>query len=50
MICSEAVAEIFWRNKVDVLPKDLTPVPADFADDSTVLEFITEGRLLDDLN
>lgn len=49
MICSEAVAEIFWRNKVDILPKDLTPVPADFADESSVLEFITEGRLLDDL-
>ena len=50
MICSEAVAEIFWRNKLDVLPTDLTPIPADFADDSSILEYITEGNLLEDLN
>ncbi len=46
MICSEAVAEIFWRNKIDILPKDIVPVPADFAKDSQTLEFVAEGNLL----
>lgn len=46
MICSEAVAEIFWRNDIDVLPTDLTPVPADFADESDTLSFVAEGKLV----
>jgi len=30
MICSEAVAELFWRNNLDILPRDRVPLPADF--------------------
>ena len=47
MICSEAVAEIFWRNKMEILPRDLTPIPADFAF-SNHLIYIGEGFLAGD--
>jgi len=30
MICSEAVAECFWRAKLEILPKNLVPLPGDF--------------------
>ncbi len=39
MICSEAVAEVFWRNGLMILPQDKIPLPSDFAS-SKLLEFI----------
>ncbi len=48
MICSEAVAEVFWRAGIDVLPKDIVPLPGDFAK-SPILYPVCEGRLFDDI-
>lgn len=30
MVCSEAVAEPFWRAGVPILPQDIVPLPGDF--------------------
>ena len=47
MICSEAVAEVFWREGIDVLPRDIVPLPGDF-ETSPVLQAVYEGKLLED--
>ncbi len=44
MICSEAVAEAFWRASLDILPEDVIPMPADFIE-SLGLTIIWEGVL-----
>lgn len=31
-ICSEACAEVFWRVKLEVLPRGIVPLPGDFVD------------------
>jgi hypothetical protein len=48
MICSEAVAETFWRNELDIIPKDIVPLPADFLD-SPILDYVGEGILGKDI-
>mgnify|MGYP001606919027 CR=1 FL=1 len=45
MICSEAVAEVFWRNGMLILPKNIIPVPADFANPTDKLAYIEETHL-----
>ena len=30
MVCSEAVAEVFWRSDLNVVPQDVEPLPVDF--------------------
>lgn len=39
MICSEFVAEVFWRVGIEVLPMDIVPMPDDFLE-SSVLEYV----------
>jgi len=46
MICSEAVAEFFWRSGIDVLPQDIVPIPADFAEETDILSYVELGNLL----
>jgi hypothetical protein len=48
LICSEAVAEVFWRNEVEVVPKDVVPLPYDFAL-SPVLQYVGWGKLMEDI-
>jgi hypothetical protein len=48
MICSEAVAECFWRADIEILPKDVVPLPGDFLK-SLMLDPVHEGRLLEDI-
>jgi hypothetical protein len=48
MICSEAVAECFWRAGIEVLPKDVVPLPGDF-EESPILQSMYTGRLLEDI-
>lgn len=48
MICSEAVAEVFWRLDIDVLPRDIVPLPIDFVL-SPVLRPMHKGILLEDI-
>jgi len=44
-ICSEAVFEIYYRAKlVDILPRDIAPLPGDFRD-SLLLEEVWQGEL-----
>lgn len=47
-ICSELVAEAFWKAGIDVLPEDTVPLPIDF-ETSTVLSPMYQGRVLVDL-
>lgn len=44
MICSEAIAEVFWRANVSVLPDDIVPLPGDFVT-SDLLTKVYEGVL-----
>ena len=44
MICSEAVAEVFWRVNMKVLPMDIVPLPGDFIN-SPILDRVWEGPL-----
>lgn len=44
MICSEAVAEVFWRSGIDVLPQSVLPLPGDFVLKSRFL--VNEGQHL----
>jgi hypothetical protein len=46
MICSEAIAEIFWRNDIEVVSSDIVPLPIDFAI-SPFLEYMGQGKLID---
>lgn len=48
MICSEAVAEVFWRNGFEVLPEDTVPLPVDFVL-SPVLQYVGQGKLIEDI-
>ena len=48
VICSELVAEAFWRAGIEVLPRDKVPLPTDF-ETSTFLEPVYEGRILEDI-
>ena len=48
VICSEAVAEVFWRAGIEVLPKDIVPLPTDLVT-SPILEPVYEGRILEDI-
>jgi hypothetical protein len=48
MICSEAVAEAFWRAGIDILPQDVIPLPGDFVK-SLILDPVYEGRLFEDI-
>jgi hypothetical protein len=48
MICSEAVAECFWRAGIEVLPEDIVPLPGDFVE-SLALDPVCQGRLLVDI-
>jgi len=48
MICSELVAEIFWRASINILPKNIVPLPGDF-EFSQFLKPVAEGRLLVDI-
>ena len=48
VICSEAVAEVYWRAEIPVLPRDVVPLPGDF-ETSSVLERVAEGRLFEDI-
>jgi hypothetical protein len=48
VICSEAVAEVFWRSDVKVLPEDTVPLPGDF-ESSGVLSAIGQGRIMEDV-
>ena len=49
MICSEATAEPFWRNSIDILPRDVIPIPTDYFT-SPILKYAYEGRLLLDIS
>lgn len=48
MICSEAIAEVFWRNDIEVVAYHKVPIPGDFID-SRYLEYAYEGKLITDL-
>jgi hypothetical protein len=48
MVCSEFVAEIFWRVGICVLSQDVVPLPGDF-ETSSFLKPVAEGRLLVDI-
>jgi hypothetical protein len=48
MICSEAVAETFWRAGFLVLPQNVIPLPPDFLE-SSLLERVFEGKILEDI-
>ena len=48
MICSEATAEPYWRNGLDVLPQNIVPLPGDYAD-SLMLTCAYEGLLGSDI-
>jgi hypothetical protein len=48
MICSEALAEAFWRADIPILPKDAIPLPGDFVK-SPVLYPVGQGKLLKDV-
>jgi hypothetical protein len=47
-ICSEAVAEAFWRNGIEVVCENEIPLPSDFVKTCT-LEYMYEGYLLEDV-
>jgi len=47
-ICSEAVFEVFYRAKLDILRRDVVPLPGDFVTDSLLLE-AWRGTLSEDL-
>ena len=48
MICSEAIAEIFWRSGFDILPKDIVPLPRDF-EVNFLLTPVARGRIMEDI-
>jgi hypothetical protein len=48
MICSEAVAECYWRAGIEVLPEDVVPLPGDFLT-SLIFDIAGEGRILQDV-
>lgn len=46
MICSEAVAELFWLIGIEVVPRDVIPLPMDFTY-SPVLQYMGSGTLIE---
>lgn len=48
MICSEAIAEIFWRSGFDILPKDIVPLPDDFKGSPPLISVVW-GRIMEDI-
>jgi hypothetical protein len=48
MVCSEAVAEPFWRANLEVLPRDVVPLPGDFTTAYYYFEYITIGNIAED--
>jgi len=48
LMCSEAVAEVFWRNGIMVIPDDEIPLPGDFAI-SSYLWYVDEGNIMQDV-
>ena len=48
MICSEACAEIFWRAGVEIVPRDIIPLPSSFVE-TDLLTKVREGVLGVDL-
>jgi len=48
VICSEVIAEVFWRADLDILPETTVPLPDDFAD-SLFLKPVARGRLMEDI-
>lgn len=44
-ICSEAISEVFHRAELDFLPPRIVPMPADFVQDSYLLEQAWQGKL-----
>ena len=47
-ICSECIAEVFWRSNIKILPRDVVPLPGDFTS-SSLLTNVWEGLLTADL-
>ncbi|MBA7680289.1 hypothetical protein ES703_88603 [subsurface metagenome] len=45
MVCSEAVAEIYWEASAPVLPKNVVPLPGDFVELSSILSEVNRGKL-----
>ena len=48
MICSECVAEIFWRAGVEIVPKNIVSLPSSFVE-TDLLTRVWEGELSIDL-
>jgi len=48
VICSEAIAEIFWRSGIDILPKDIVPMPDDFEKGLTLTP-VAWGRVMENI-
>lgn len=48
LICSEAVAEVFWRNNIMIIPDDEIPLPGDFVF-SPYLRYAGGGRLMEEV-
>lgn len=47
-ICTELVAECFWRVCIDVLPENVCPMPKDFLDSKWLVKQ-GEGRIMQDV-
>jgi len=48
MICSEGVAEAFWRANLQVLPQDVVPLPGDFVYQLTYFDYVGTGPIAAD--
>jgi len=47
-VCSEAVFEVFYRAGLEILRRDVVPLPGDFVTDSLLLE-VWRGTLSEEL-
>lgn len=45
MLCSEACAEVFWRAGVEIVPRDIVPLPSSFVE-SGLLGEVWQGQLM----
>ena len=48
VICSEVIAECYWRAYIIILPKDVVPLPVDFLTSSILVE-VFEGKVYEDI-
>ncbi|GAI88896.1 unnamed protein product [marine sediment metagenome] len=48
LVCGEACAEVFWRAGIEVVPKDIVPMPGDFVTGSDLLEEVGQGELAEE--